>query len=60
MILYHILNLQYQVVGSFICRVDRSVIEHLSIQGQAGCKGKAQLILTSKQHLNMSLVHLTY
>lgn len=54
MILYHIFNLQFQVVVSFICRVDRSVIEHLSIQGQAGFKGKAQLILMAKQNLNMS------
>ncbi len=29
MILYHILNLQYQVVVLFICSVDWSAIEHL-------------------------------
>lgn len=42
MILYHIFNLQSQVVVSFTCKVNRSMIEHLSIQGQGGFKGKAQ------------------
>ncbi len=54
MIWYHIFNLQSQVVVSFICRVDWWVIEHLSIEGQAACKGKAQLILMFQQNLIMS------
>lgn len=61
MILYHIFNLQFQVVVSFICRVDRSVTEHLKhsraswIQGSSSVDSNGQ---TKFEHVLW--MHLTY